>query len=295
MLQILVPTDLGRDARPGMRFAIQWARQQKAKLLFTYILSLPRLTKWNDEQYERFAWEEKQRAGHKLEHIVTDMYAQLGVEDGHYECRVIEGAFAEPTLLEYCRHHPEIDFVCMGTHGATGIQKLFGTHAGNMVSGSGIPVVIVPKGYRARPVKSILFATDLLDYKEELQQVALLAQSFKASLDVLHILQADERMPDRETFEKVLSEEFRYPIRLHFPLQDETRAMPGNLRQQIQSIKPSLAVLFTNQDRTLFEKLFLSSKAERVAFAPPVPLMILPKNTAKKKEKESKVRMHKEV
>jgi len=280
MLQILVPTDLGRDARPGMRFAIQWSKQQKAKLLFTYVLHLPRLTKWTDEQYKRFASVERERCQRKLEQTVADMYAQLAVKNDHYECRIVEGAFAEPTLMEYCRHHPEIDFICMGTHGATGIQKLFGTHAGNMVAGSGIPVVVVPKGYRARPVTSILYATDLLHYEDELKHVTNLAASFKASLDILHIIENDERTPNPEIFEKVLSEEFHYPVRIHFPLEDETRSMSVNLRRKIETLKPSLAVLFSDQGRTVLQKLFLSSTAERVAFRPPVPLIVYPKRLA---------------
>jgi len=292
MLQILVPTDLSRDASPGMRFAIQWSTQQNVKLLFTHVLYIPRLTRWNDEQYNKFAARERIERKRKLEQMVADMYKQMAIKGGHYECRIVEGVFAEPTLLDYCRHHPDIDIICMGTHGATGIKKLFGTHAGNMTTGSGIPVIVVPKGYRSRPIKSVLYATDLLHYEEELQQVAAVASAFKASLDILHVIENDERTPNKDIFEKVLSEEFHYPVHIHFPLQDETRSMSVNLRRQMEAIKPSLAVLFTNQGRTIFEKLFLSSTAERVAFRTPVPLMVYPKIAAarglhKVKHKES--------
>lgn len=285
MLQILVPTDLSRDALPGMRFAIQWSKQQKAKLLFTYVLYIPRLTRWNDEQYNEFAASERIRTRQKLVQMVSDIYAKMAVKGGHYECQVIEGAFAEPTLLDYCRHHQDIDVICMGTQGTAGIKRLFGTHAGNMAAGSGIPVVIVPKGYRARKIKSVLYATDLLHYKEELQQVAVVAGWFKASLDIVHVIEADERTPSREIFEKVLTEEFHYPVHIHFPLQDETRSMAVNLRRQMETLKPSLAVLFTDQGRTIFEKIFLSSTAEKIAFGTPVPLMVYPKSPAYQQKK----------
>ncbi|MBN9385588.1 MAG: universal stress protein [Chitinophagaceae bacterium] len=277
MQHILVPTDLSRDARPGMRFAIQWSTQQKVKLVFAHVLYVPRLTRWNDTQYNKFAASERVRYKHKLEKAVTDIYARMAVKGGHYECRVIEGAITEPTLLDYCRHHPEIDLVCMGTHGAAGIKKLFGTRAGNMVSGSGIPVVVVPKSYRVRPVTSVLYATDLLHYEEELKQVTDLAAKFKSSLDILHLLVADTQVPHRNIFQKVLAKEFHYPIRVHLPERDETRSIAANLRRQIQALKPSLAVLFTDQGHTIFEKIFLSSTAEKVAFSTPVPLMVYPK------------------
>jgi nucleotide-binding universal stress UspA family protein len=268
-----------------MRFAIQWSKQLKAKLLFTHVLYIPRPTRWNDKQYNEFAASERIRSKQKLERTVTDMYTHMKVKDGHYECRIVEGAFAEPTLLDYCRHHPDIDLVCMGTHGAAGIKRLFGTHAGNMVTGSGIPVVVVPKGYRARKIKSVLYATDLLHYEKELQQVAVVAGWFKASLDIVHVIEADERTPSREIFEKVLTEEFHYPVHIHFPIQDETRSMSVNLRRQMQALKPSLTVLFTDQGRTIFEKIFLSSTAERVAFGTPAPLMVYPKTPARQQKK----------
>jgi nucleotide-binding universal stress UspA family protein len=277
MQKILVPTDLGRDALPGMRFAVQWSVQQKVKLLFTHVAYMPRLTRWTDKQYEQFQVAERKDRQARLEKMVADMYARQGITDRHHECLVIDGTFAEPTLLDYCRQHPDIAMVIMSTHGATGIQKIFGTHAGTMAAGSRIPVVVVPKGYRMKPVKSILYATDLRGYEAELQQVAAVAAPMKATLDVVHIVEADERVPDKAVFEKVLFEQCRYPVRIHFPGQDETRSMATNLRRQIEQLKPSLAVVFTDQGRTLLQKIFMASTAERMAFATPAPLMIFPK------------------
>jgi len=278
MQKILVPTDLGRDALPGMRFAVQWSTQLKAKLLFTHVAYMPRLTRWNDQQYEQFKTGEIKNRRARLEKMVADLYARLGIRDNHHECLVIEGTFAEATLLDYCRHHSDISMVIMSTHGATGIQRIFGTHAGTVAAGSRIPVVVVPKGYRMRPLKSILYATDLRRYEAELQKVAAVAASLKAVLDVVHVVEADERTPDKVVFEKVLSEQCRYPVRIHFPGQDETRSMATNLRRQIEQLNPSLAIVFTDQGRTLLQKIFLVSTAERMAFATPAPLMIFSKN-----------------
>jgi hypothetical protein len=38
--------------------------------------------------------------------------------------------------------------------------------------------------------------------------------------------------------------------------------------------KPSVLIMFTNQQRTFFQKLFLSSKAEELSFQAKVPLLV---------------------
>jgi nucleotide-binding universal stress UspA family protein len=279
MIQILVPTDLTLDARPGIRFSVQWSKQEKVHLTFAYVLYIPRLTRWNDAQYKRFALSERERAQRALERMIADIYRQMGQPAAGYTCEVIEGVMAETSLLDYCRVHPEIDQICMGTHGATGISQLFGTHAGNILAQSGIPVVVVPKGYRTKPIISILFASELRDYEEELDRVAVLARRLKASLTVLHIKGIEERTVDEDIIGKVLSDQCDYPVRVRCVLEDETRSMATNLRKQIHAIRPSLAVLFTRQERTIFEKMFLTSTAERLAFGAPVPLLVSARKT----------------
>ncbi|MDO6429492.1 universal stress protein [Flavitalea sp. BT771] len=277
MIQILVPVDLGRFSRAGIRFAIQWSKQQDAKLLFVHVLYAARLTRWSDEQYKTFATSLKEDRSRQLRELVEEVFTSMRVSHRAYECRVIEGLSPEPTLLDYCRQHKDIDYVCMGTHGAGGLQKLLGTHAGNMLTNSSIPVVVVPKGYRARPITRILYASDLCDHEAELKKVAALAKDLKAGLHILHLVGPDELEPNKKIFEKVLKQEFSYPVQLDLPIMDETKSTVTNLQQQIRGLKPSLVVLFTHQDRTLFQKIFFPSKAENLAFRTQVPLLVIKK------------------
>jgi len=277
MKQILVPTDLSRDSRPGMRFAIHWSRLQKTKLLFVHVLYIARLTRWSEDQYRAFATSEREYYTRKLESMVADVYKKMGIDDGKYECRMLEGIITEPTLLDYCRQHKDIDLICMSTNGAKGIQQLFGTHAGNILANSSIPVVVVPKGYRVKPVLRVLYATDLHDYEEELKKVATIAAAFKTSLDILHLVRTDVPVPNKEIFEKVLAEEVHYPVRIHFPVMDETHSVAVNLQRQIRLLNPSLTILFTDQDRTILQKILFPGRTERLAFRTTIPLLAFPR------------------
>jgi nucleotide-binding universal stress UspA family protein len=277
MKQILVLTDLTRESRTGMRFAIQWAKQQKASLIYAHVLYIGRLTVWSDKQYETFAHGERLSCLRKLERAVSYVYTHMGLKGHNYECRVIEGTGPEPTLQDYCRKHPDIDLICMSTHGAAGLKRFLGTHAGNMLTHSSTPVVVVPKGYRTKRISSVLYGTDLGNYEQELEMVIPLAGDLEVSLDIVHLIASDERMPNKAIFESVLSRQFHHPMHIHFPVMDETHSMAGNFLKVLQQFKPSLMVLFTNQDRTLFERIFFPSKAESLAFCTQTPMLVFPK------------------
>jgi nucleotide-binding universal stress UspA family protein len=279
MIRILVPVDLGRDSRAGIRFAIQWSKQQEVKLLFVHVLYTARLTRWSDAQYKTFATSLKEDRSRQLTELVAEVSSSMGVRNRDHEYHIIDGISPEPTLLDYCRQHKDIDYICMGTHGAGGMEKLLGTHAGNMLTNSSIPVMVVPKRYRATPITRILYASDLFDHEAELKKVTALAKDLNAGLHILHLVGPDELEPNKKIFEKVLKQEFSYPLQLDLPIMDETRSTVANLQQQIREIKPSLVVLFTHQDRTLFQKIFFPSKAESLAFRTEVPLLVIKKRS----------------
>jgi hypothetical protein len=57
---------------------------------------------------------------------------------------------------------------------------------------------------------------------------------------------------------------------------EESRAgqsLPANLQKQIDRLKPSLIVMFTDQNRSFFQKIASPSNAEKVSFATRIPLL----------------------
>jgi nucleotide-binding universal stress UspA family protein len=281
MLKILIPTDLSRDSRSGMRFAIQWARQQKVRLIFFHAAYIPCLTRWSEKQYQSFRVSELDLRQRRLKQMVVSVFARAGAHDLPYDCIIMEGISPEITLQDYCREHKDIDFICMGTHGAAGVHRLWGTHAGNMITHSSTPVVVVPKGYRAKPIRQLLYATDLNHYQEEMEKIVPLANHLGASLHILHLVGPDERVPDKTLFEKVLEQEFHIETHIHLEIMDETRSVAANLHKFIQRTKPSLVIMFTDKQRTLLEKIFYPSKSESFAFRTHTPLLAFSKHPLK--------------
>lgn len=148
-ITILVPTDFSAASRAGMRFGIQWARQQKAKLVFAHVLRILRLTSWSDKRYEAFAAAQRTLYFRRLTRLASEVFRHTHLARKAYTTQVIEGISADIALTELNGQRTDIDLICMATRGAGKLKKLFGTHTGNLILRSEIPVIAVPVGYRA--------------------------------------------------------------------------------------------------------------------------------------------------
>jgi nucleotide-binding universal stress UspA family protein len=85
--------------------------------------------------------------------------------------------------------------VIMGTHGALGLQKLFGSHALKMIRTSDVPFLVVQKGTPLRNITKVVVPIDLT--KESLQIVNVagdMANIFGGEVHILWEEQNDERL-----------------------------------------------------------------------------------------------------
>lgn len=274
---ILVPTDFSPASRAGIRFAVQWARQQKAKLILTHVLNVVHLTRWSPQQYDAYAIEQRRTTLDALRRLAADLSRQMHFRRQDISTILIEGLSADTSLLDFCKSRPDIGMVCMGTRGAGRIKKLLGTHTGNLILHSEIPVVAVPAAYRARPITNILYASDLATQGPELRKAVDIARSLKANLTVSHITWPTDTQLDTAFMAKVWSQEYGYPVKMRYEAADSSLSVTGNLRGIIRRRKPSLVLLFTNRDRTAFDRLFYPSQAEGLSFETKVPLLVMGK------------------
>ncbi len=277
MKKILVPTDFSVNSKAGIRFAIHWAARQKIELVFVHVLTVLRITSWTDTYFEKYAAQEEKLCRTKFEKFIADIYRQMNVKPGKYSCIIVQGISADITILDYCRKNQGIDYICISTKGAGKFKKIFGTNTGNLITKSGVPVLAVPKIYKVADINSVLYATDLRNYAEEIKKVAAFAQPLKTQIEVVHFTWPDEISLDEKTIEAAFKKQFKFGLKLHFEKNDGVHSLIENLQKQIRIRKPSVVVMFTNQQRTFFQKLFLSSKSEELSFEVKVPLLVFNK------------------
>lgn len=278
MTKVLVPTDLSSGSKAGIRFAIQWASQQKLELVFVHVLFIPRLTHWSDADFENQVANEKKDCQTELEQFINDIYRQANVEPGKYSLLIIEGISAEISILDYCRNNKGIDFICISTHGAGKFEKIFGTHTGNLITKSEVPVLAVPESYKACIIKTILYATDLSDVYTEMKRVIAFAQPLNANIEVVHFTTPDETSFDEKTFDTELKKQCNYDFKLYFTKNEGVHSLTESLQSQIIIHQPSIVIMFTDQQRSIFQKIFQPGISELISFQLQAPLLVFSKS-----------------
>jgi hypothetical protein len=176
--------------------------------------------------------------------------------------------------LDYCRKNKDVDYICISTRGAGKFKKIFGTNTGNLITKSEVPVLAVPKTYKVADTKYILYAADFRNYSAEIKSVVDFTLPLKAAIEVLHFTWPGEITFDKKTIETAFKKQYTYGRKIHFENNYAIHSLIQNLQNQIMIRKPSVLIMFTNQQRTFFQKLFLSSKAEELSFQAKVPLLV---------------------
>ncbi len=277
MKKILVPTDFSVNSKAGLRFALQWSAQQKLELVFIHVFQIVKLAQWSNGYYLKYVDEIKKMNKERLEKFIYQTIKTMNMTPAKYSCIIIEGISPDLAIMDYCRQNQLIDYICISTRGAGKLKRILGTNTGNLITKSKVPVIAIPKDYKTKLIKRLIYVTDLQNYSEELKQVSTFAQPLKASLEVLHFTWPGETIPDKKLFEAMFMKQFKYGLKLHLEKSDATNSLVQRIQKQIRISKPSILIMFTNQNRTLYQRLFLSSKAEQLSFQTKTPLLVFNK------------------
>jgi nucleotide-binding universal stress UspA family protein len=269
MKKVLVTTDFSVNSKSGIRYAIRWAAVQKLELVFVHVLHVLRGTKWTDTYYEQYSKEEEKLCSIKLQKFISGIYSAMKMKPDRHSFVIIQGISADISILDYCSKNHNIDYICISTHGAGNLKRILGTNTGNLITKSSVPVLAVPASYRFSGIKQVMFAADLNNYEMELKKVIDFALPLKASIEVLHF-----SWPGEKKIGTASAKKYKYGITVHYEKSDAVHSLIENIQLQIQIRKPSLVIMFTNQQRTFFQKIFLSSKAEELSFKTKVPLLV---------------------
>ena len=74
MKKVLVTTDLSKNAKAGLRFAIQWATQSPVALTFFYSYHLMKPTSWSHAAFATYQKSEAAKNQKKLDQYVNSIY-----------------------------------------------------------------------------------------------------------------------------------------------------------------------------------------------------------------------------
>jgi len=125
-----------------------------------------------------------------------------------------------------------VNLIVMGTHGAKGMQKVFGSFAMKVITSSDVPFIVIQKDTKVETVKKILVPIDL--EKESLQIVNIagdLANIFNAEIFLIAEKQEDQLL-NRKIKNRILIVKKQYEER-GISCNVEFISMSGSYQQKV--------------------------------------------------------------
>lgn len=272
-MKILLPTDFSTGSKIAIEYAIQLGIKFNAELILISVVNISGPARGslqardleellvNDARNECVTLLEQLKSTHK---IIPKM---------NYE--VVIGYPINKVICNFADNN-SIDFIIMGTKGATGLQKIFlGSNAASVIDKSDHPVMAVPEFAKFKDVADIVYATDIMNLYEELEKVVSFARTFTSRIHILHVTSPREEMAinAKEVVDELI-EKLHYP-HISFAVSHTDDPVEG-INEYVVNNKIDLLAMFTHE-RTLFEKLMGKGITRQIAFLNNVPLLAFKK------------------
>ncbi len=279
MKKILVTTDFSTNSKAGIRFAIQLASQTPCKLIFYYVKASLAVDAWSQVDYNDAKNSENILLKHKLNKFIENIYKQTRKHAVEIDFVIENKTYVDAAIIAYAQKC-KADYICMSTRGGGIVNKFMGTNASSLITTSPVPLIVVPHTYHMKPLKSILYASDMEKIGTELKSVEGFAAKFDAAIAVYHYDYFIEQEEVKSKFKKIADKYSSDKITFYFKKNDADLTLLSHLKADIRKSKPSLIAMFTKQDRSWFERLFLSSKTAELGFDTKTPMLVFKKHKA---------------
>jgi len=169
-----------------------------------------------------------------------------------------------------------IDVVVMGTHGAKGFKKaLLGSNTEDVIESSLVPVISVPSKTEYRPIKKIVYATDLqrIENPEALQPLCNIAKHFDAVIHIVYVTDdASSVSFEMETDQPTLKDIFKERKKEFHVVESDDVTL--GISHYISEIDADLLVLLP-KEASFWRKLTNNSVTEKMAFQAKVPMLTI--------------------
>ena len=211
MKRILVPTDFSQHAEYALRVAAQIARENNSEIVLLHMLELPHqasdaMGSGSDIPEIMFF---KNQAITKLEELMDADYLE-----GINVSEVIQFEKAFEGIIAVSKKN-NIDFIVMGSHGASGFREMFiGSNTEKVVRSSDVPVLVIKGESGEFKAGNFVFASDFSqEIKKPFKQLVDFAGAFKSHLNLV-MINTPNSFKSTHVAEKIMREfikEFNYP------------------------------------------------------------------------------------
>lgn len=279
MKRILVPTDFSPTAEKAFRFAFEIAERAKATIvlyhLFTPISSGVIYTETAKEIYN------KQLESNLLKRLKR-LKKKVSANNDKVPILTVVGRTPIINNILGFAEHNSIDFIVMGTQGASGLKKvLMGSVASRVIKKCDIPVLLVPEKFEWKIPHNIVFASDYLQADiKAIPVIYSFAKIFKRGIIIAHVYNASKTKVETEKIKNEF-DNYSYSIqktfsnyKLKFKL-IESESINDTMKGFDNKLPHDVLAMVRGENK-FYKKILGKSFTQSMAFISTKPLLIIP-------------------
>lgn len=277
MKKILFPTDFSPASNNAFVYALQLARHINAEVITLHVYEIPIIDYVDVPAYQMEIYDTVELSTFENYKSQIPALRKIADEHGCQDVRVsnvlMDGDLVN-TILRLVKDDA-IDYVVMGTKGASGAKETFlGTSTASVMTRTNAFVLAIPEESRYEPIRRITFTTRFREKDfPALKKLMELAAAFGAHVDCLHVRTAGSEVKDVVVADwKLLlkSEDITFHI-------IENDNVEEGILWFLESHQTNLLALL-NHKRGFFEGLFHTSLTKKLAFHSKVPVLAIHEN-----------------
>lgn len=278
MKKILFPTDFSEPSKNAFRYALLLADHMEASIKVIHA-TLPtddiEVYGRHDFSTELLLKDLKKEADSFVDLGITQVLPQLK-NPPVISTQILLGTPIR-TITKLVEEE-KISLILMGSRGnnRSRLDRVLGSFAAGVVEKSIIPVIIIPENITFKPVKTIAYASDLVDTDPfEIWKVINLWGPSISSVDIIHIKLENEdaekleyRMKEMDMFfaDRFKDMEFNFHIVSGLSVQKE-------LDRFTEKYQPDMMVMYQPL-HTFWDKLFFKSYTKERTVLTQIPLLV---------------------
>ena len=274
MKKILFPTDFSHVSNNAFIYALKLADSINAEIITMHVYHLPQANYINVSEYLHEIYDVTELSNFENYKDEVPVLRRIAEENNLDHVKIshvlILGNLIEE--IQKITKHEFIDFIVMGTKGATGLKETFlGTVVTKIMNNVKAVVLAIPERCKYEPVKNLLFITEYqADDTQSFLKVKALAKVFQAHIDCLRV-KPQNREDDNNNmrnWEELIDNQ---NIKLHSVTGNDVEGIILNF---IDSHKINMIAMHVRH-KNFFEKLFEISLSKKLAFHINIPILAI--------------------
>lgn len=277
MKNILLPTDFSRNSWNAITYALQLFKDETCKfyLLNTYT---PAIYQVEYVLVEPAQFGMIDAVKNNVLKNLDDFKARIEKEFNNPK-HTVENIAAFNTLIQEIKDivkNKAIDYVVMGTKGATGAKEiLFGSNTVHVFKNIKCPILAIPNDFTFETPHEVLFPTDYdIDYKDHhINPIKNILALYNTRVNILNVSFGYALSEKQERNKQNLESYFTKTAHLFHSVTHETVAEAISTFQLKARIN---LLIMINNKHSFFENLFFKSTINQIGFHLNIPFLVIP-------------------